>query len=309
MNSKPEEDMNQVYNIIDNYCKKNNANFNYNRFVDAVIKNDNKEIEKTKVYELLIGMLSDNKKRFKEIIPVDTCLFRSRITDAVKDVDKFNTDGENLFGLDKFESKEPPLHISKNGRSNLAGTSYLYVSKDKYTAISECKPLRESYLSVAEFNTVKELKIFNLSDDDLLDELKSYEEEYYSVKHLVELVMRTFYCSVYDIDFGYKVSQYITELVRKHGYDGIAYRSFITNGKNYTIFNCCESNISFVNSEIVQVLAQHLDVVSLNDGKNISNPNTFHLPPEKQIIDFKNFLVDSVKMFKKHEDMEEKDNG
>ena len=106
--------------------------------------------------------------------------------------------------------------------------------------------------------------------------------------------MRAFYNSVYEIDSGYKISQYISELVRKHGYDGIAYKSFISNGKNYAIFNCCEANIKFIESEIVQVVAQHIDIVSLNDGERITNPNKYRLPTKKQYQRFKDILIDRI---------------
>lgn len=298
MDTENKNTINHFWEYIDLHNKTNNSHYNFNRFVEAIERNDNQGIEETKAYRLLVAMLSEDKRRFKEQIPVGTKLYRGRIVDIVNDIQKFSTNGVSLYGLNKYESKEPPLHTSKNGRSNIAGASYLYVAKDKYTAISECKPLRSSFVSVAEFQITKELKIFNLCDNDKTDELRGIEEqEYYLVTRLVELIMRAFYCSVYDIDTGYKVSQYVTELVRKFGYDGIAYRSFITNGKNYTIFNCCESNIEFINSEIVQISTQKIEVISMNDGSPITNPNELHGISEKQIEDFRQYIIEKIKSF------------
>ena len=288
---------NTIHQIIDSwYYQKmcSNSHFYYNEFLRAIEINKNQEIEETKVYQLLTLMLSAEKTKFKEIISANKKLYRGRIVDINK-VDCFSVIDDKLHGLNKYESKEPPLRKSKDGRSNLAGASYLYVADDKYTAIAECKPLRGSFISVAEFETCKNLKMFNLCDDDSTAELSEFEEDDFSVTRLVELLMRTFYCSVYDAETGYKASQYITELVRKHGYDGIAFKSFISNGKNYTIFNCCESNIKFVESEIVKIVAQHIDIVSLNNSEDITNPNTYKLPPKEEYQDFKRYLVDKIK--------------
>ncbi|MBP3627133.1 MAG: RES family NAD+ phosphorylase [Clostridia bacterium] len=299
MSSTPEITAQQLFDTINYKYKQNNSYFNYNEFAKQIEENDNKKIEESEVYILLANMLSEEKTKFKETLSIDTSLYRGRIVDITR-IENFSVSGNRLNGLDKFESKEPPLHTAMNGRSNIAGASYLYVATDKYTAVAECKPLRESFLSVAEFKTTKELKIFNLCDNDSLYELKELQDnKKYLVKTLVELIMRAFYNSVYEIDSGYKISQYISELVRKHGYDGIAYKSFISNGKNYAIFNCCEANIKFIESEIVQVVAQHIDIVSLNDGNRITNPNNYRLPTKKQCQRFKDILIDRIRCLSK----------
>ena len=292
---KPDEDLlKQTEVTVDDKYQYNNSNKLFELFVQAILKNENKTIEETVVYSLLLEMLAESKTKFKEVIPSDFRLYRGRRID-VFDLEKFSTDGENIQGLDKYESKEPPLHTSKDGRSNIAGASYLYVSQDKYTSVAECKPLRESFVSVAEFRTLKKLKVFNLCNDDEISELDKFRHQDYSVKKIIELLMCTFYSSVYNAEKGYKVSQYITELVRKHGYDGIAYRSFISNGKNYAIFNCCDSNIEFINSEIMQVLAQQLDIVAINDGEKVKNPNAYQFPTKNDILNFKSYLHGEIK--------------
>lgn len=312
MNQSPEEIANQIFNTLNCKYKANNSSFWFNRFVEAVEKNDNKAIESSKVYELLEYMLSNKTTHFKERVSAGVSLYRGRIID-IKETQKLSANGDLLHGLDKFDSKEPPLHTSKDGRSNIAGASYLYLSKDKYTAVSECKPLRDSFLSVAEFETDRELNIFNMCDNDSLEELKDFQtDKDYLVKYLVEYVIRAFYNSVYDINCGYRVTQYITELIRKHGYDGIAYKSYISNGKNYTIFNCCESNIKFIKSEIVWVTAQHIDIYDLNSGNSISNPNTLQAPSKEIINDYKKYLTKKINYLNfndQTEKTEDKSNG
>lgn len=294
MEKNDEFDIKNFLKICDIQSRTNNAYFNYNRFVEAIIKNDNQTIEETKTYKLLIDMLSKDKKRFKENLSANSKLYRARIID-ITDINKLSVVGDKLFGLNKYESKEPPLNKANEGRNNIAGASYLYLAKDPYTAVAECKPFRSSYLSVALFNTKQTLNIFNFCDNDKVDELQEIQKsEYYMVSKLVEIVMRTFYSAMYNDKIGYRVSQYISDLVRKFGYDGMAYKSFISNGKNYTIFNCADTNIEFVESEIVQIIAQHIDIMSLNNGEIVKNPNNFNLPTKDGITDFKKYLVDKI---------------
>ncbi|MDY6314807.1 MAG: RES domain-containing protein [Clostridia bacterium] len=294
MEKNDEFDIKNFLKICDIQSRTNNAHFNYNRFVEAIIKNDNQTIEETKTYKLLIEMLSNGKKRFKENLSANSKLYRARIID-ITDINKLSVVGDRLFGLNKYESKEPPLNKSNEGRNNIAGASYLYLARDPYTAVAECKPFRSSYLSVAIFNTKQTLNIFNFCDNDKVDELQEIQKsEYYMVSKLVENVMRTFYSAVYNDKIGYRVSQYISDLVRKFGYDGMAYKSFISNGKNYTIFNCADTNIEFVESEIVQVIAQHIDIMSLNNGEIVKKTKNFKLPTKDVITDFKKYLIDKI---------------
>lgn len=271
---------------------RSNSHFNYNRFVEAIIKNDNQSIESTKTYELLVSMLSDDKLKFKETLNTDNILYRARIID-INNINKFSVVDGVLFGLNKYESKEPPVNKAAEGRNNIAGASYLYLANDQYTAVSECKPFRENFVSVAKFKPKRELKIFNFCDNDTVDELKDIQDNnFYMVSTLVETIMRTFYSSICNNEIGYKVSQYISDLVRKFGYDGMAYKSFISNGKNYTIFNCAETNIEFVESEIVKVVAQHIDIISLNSCAQIQNPNKFNLPTNNEMRNIRECIVD-----------------
>ena len=49
-----------------------------------------------------------------------------------------------------------------------------------------------------------------------------------------------------------------------------------------------------VESEIVQVTAQHIDIVALNDGKDIANPNIYPLPHKEVYQDLKKYLISKI---------------
>jgi hypothetical protein len=108
--------------------------------------------------------------------------------------------------------------------------------------------------------------------------------------------MQAFYSPVYDRE-GYAVTQYISDLVRKHGFDALGYRSYISQGKNYTVFNCCESNISFVSSEIVYVGQQLYDFRMINSGKKLKRPTASNPNFEERIRRIKNYIFNSTRHF------------
>lgn len=50
----------------------------------------------------------------------------------------------------------------------------------------------------------------------------------------------------------YRVTQIVSDYLRKTGIDGIAYNSFLSpGGINYTIFNCHPSKIKFCESKVL----------------------------------------------------------
>ena len=86
------------------------------------------------------------------------------------------------------------------------------------------------------------------------------------------------------------MSQYISDFIRKYGYDGICYRSSMTFNKNYTIFNCGENNIEFVESELIVNYGMTFDLHKVNDASKV-------LPKESKILteDIKKDLIKRIR--------------
>ena len=70
----------------------------------------------------------------------------------------------------------------------------------------------------------------------------------------------------------YMVCQYISDLIRKFGYDGIKFESSLTTSYNLTIFNCSPDKIQFVDSRIVRAAQLWYSFVDLKN-KTIINKN------------------------------------
>lgn len=254
-----------------------NSRYNYNVFFKAISTKNNREIENTKLVKKLKIMLSKNCPHFKRTI--DDCnkeYYRSRVLskNEIETAECFSINESNkeieLQGFDSYNSKEPPIGVSGYGRNNISGSTYLYLSEDIYTCCAETKPPRLSLMSVATFKITSPLKIIDFSENDSVKDLVE-ENDTLNVGLLITLLMTDFSHPA-NSENDYLATQYVADLIRKYGYDGICYKSSLTGGKNYTIFNCSEENIKFVKSTIIRNQKIQYDLYDINNGEIITPP-------------------------------------
>ena len=197
------------------------------------------------------------QQQFIKKLPMGTVLYRAREID----IEEYSKVGNGLNikvennayiteGFNEKNSIECPLCIGGDGRNNIAGVSYLYVAEDVSTACAEIKSTLRSLISVAEFEVKSELKIVDFSKDDKKFTYKQNDEYQMSLGRFITLLMMQ-YCQPVSKKEDYRVTQIISDYIRKMGYDGILYRSFFTMKDNYTIFNCHKNKIAYRNSRIV----------------------------------------------------------
>lgn len=249
-------------------------------FLSALTSKSNKIIENTKVIEILKRILAFDEINFRLEMPIGKELFRSRVInkeehwkEIFEDVPYEALDDPNiiLHGFDCYSSKEPPLGISKDGRNSIGGMSYLYLAEDEYTACAEVRPTNMSMLSLATFRVMRPLTLINFAYDSDTASLRQNEKEKYYLAKLITNIMQKFRTPV-DDESAYYPTQYLADFIRKYGYDGLCYRSSISNMLNYTIFNCCEANIKFINSKIIRCQTAIYDLYDLNHYQKISVP-------------------------------------
>jgi RES domain len=138
-----------------------------------------------------------------------------------------------------------PLLVSE-GRANPRGIAYLYLSTDEETAMSEVRPWIGSILSLALFTIAQDLKIVNFSKSHgqrpaLLETIigEPVKQEI-SVKQVWQDIDNAFSAPVSkDEDAtAYVPTQIIAEFIRNRGFDGIAYKSTLTeSGHNIVLFD------------------------------------------------------------------------
>lgn len=134
----------------------------------------------------------------------------------------------------------PTSEEAKFGRMNPQGISYLYLSNDQKTCISEVRPNITDTVSVGTFIANKKLKLVNVIDPFIGSPFKYKKNLHliYSAKGFLKSLGHTLALPVDPANsyLEYLPTQYICEFFKKRGYDGLVYRSSITNGLNYTFF-------------------------------------------------------------------------
>lgn len=158
-----------------------------------------------------------------------TKFFRARISD-------------NPNGFKVNEMGNPPSKYAKSGRANPRGISYLYLADDILTTLYEVRSSLYDYVSVGTFRLKEGIKVVNLSrstyDVFRLSELEALEEAMIHgsfIDRLEEELSRPRRKS--DSELDYLPTQYLSELIKSIGFDGIEFKSSLySQGYNLAIF-------------------------------------------------------------------------
>ncbi|NMY83605.1 RES family NAD+ phosphorylase [Pseudomonas sp. WS 5411] len=138
----------------------------------------------------------------------------------------------------------PPKRLSSHGRANPPGIPYLYVGSKPDTAVAEVRPHTGEIACVAEFRIEPPLKAvdlrnprklvspFLLGDAGAIGQLRA---DIPFLERLGEELTRPVLPQGAAID--YVPSQYLCEFIKKSGYDGVVYRSSVSEGMNLALFN------------------------------------------------------------------------
>lgn len=148
---------------------------------------------------------------------------------------------DGTFKIDKMGA--PPKRRSSNGRANPAGIPYLYLGSLPETAVSEVRPHTGEVACVAVFE-VPEIKAVDLRNPRelvspfILEDAKQIAQlraDLPFLERLGEELTRPVQPSGAAID--YIPSQYLCEFIKKKGFDGVVYRSSVSEGINLALFD------------------------------------------------------------------------
>jgi hypothetical protein len=150
--------------------------------------------------------------------------------------------GEAPFA--KAEMGAPPKRIASHGRANPAGIPYLYLGSTQLTAVSEIRPYTGEVACVAEFRTPRNLKLVDLRNpkkmvspfllEDAAD-IARMRNDLPFLERLGDELTRPVVPQAAAID--YTPSQYLCEFIKKCGYEGVIYRSSVSDGLNLALFD------------------------------------------------------------------------
>jgi len=145
--------------------------------------------------------------------------------------------------IDISKMGKPPKKESTNGRANPIGIPYLYVASSTNTAIAEIRGHKGETVTVAKFELLNNLELadlrdpkttitpFGLEDDEL--------ELIYKNLPFLELLGEELTKPIIprEVNLEYLPSQYLSEILKHIGFHGIIYKSSVSEGNNYVIFD------------------------------------------------------------------------
>lgn len=138
----------------------------------------------------------------------------------------------------------PPKRLATHGRANPPGIPYLYLGSLPETAVAEIRPHAGETACVADFslplpltavdlrNPRKLVSPFVLADAGAIGQLRA---DISFLERLGDELTRPVLPQGAAID--YIPSQYLCEFIKKSGYDGVVYRSSVSDGINLALFD------------------------------------------------------------------------
>ena len=255
-----------------------NARIAFNKFIKAIEKENGVTDEVQKIFNIIDDIvLGKEKEQFIVELTKNSRYYRARIINAEDDGDLSKGIGKTtegkFHGYNEVNSREPLLGISGEGRNNISGASYLYLASNPETACMEVKSQFGDLISLATFELTEPLHVIDFASDK---QFTRSETEFHGVGLGVffsQLMLR--YTEPVRGEKAYKVTQTVSDYLRKTGIDGIAYRSFLVpDGINYTIFNSHPHKIEFCGSKVLLHKQANDSVLEFNDEQEImSNRN------------------------------------
>jgi len=128
----------------------------------------------------------------------------------------------------------PPISTAVEGRFNRAHISVLYAASDESTAVSEIRPEPGQIVSVGKFKQVKPLLLADFS----ISSIKPYltDATFQQLHRIISFDMVLSVPVADDARPIYLIPQLVADVIRSEGFDGIAFDSTLSIGRNYVIF-------------------------------------------------------------------------
>lgn len=137
-------------------------------------------------------------------------------------------------GFDFKNSTAPPAQQIRAGRANPDHIRYLYLSEDATTPVYEVRPIIGQLVSVARFRVKRDLSIFDLSIQDI----DPYQNAASGSPSLFYSIGQAFSKPYNGNSDEYIPTQYITEEIKRMGFDGIRFDSSLNaGGTNIVLFS------------------------------------------------------------------------
>jgi len=211
------------------------------------LRSENRFFSK-KAIEIGIFVRLFQKLEFK--IEKGAKLFRAR--NSYEQNRKFNPD----------EMGKPPAEKTKNGRANPIGISYLYLASNQKTAIAEIRPSLADPVTVAEFESMEDMTLIDLRDVSpfqFVDD-EDFDNLIVDIGFLIKLgndLSRPI--NPRDAGLAYLPTQYLCEMIKSEGWDGVVYRSSLAGGYNVALFS--DAKVRIARTDFFKITKTDLEYV------------------------------------------------
>lgn len=147
----------------------------------------------------------------------------------------------------------PPVELAKGGRANPQGISYLYCAMDESTAIAEVRPWKGAKITVAGIKLKRRLKVVALFNESISPFSIDSPSQALEIDKLLTFFSKELSTPVdpNKSETEYLPTQFITELIKSKGFDGILFDSAMRSGTNVVIFD--EKNAEAISTITVVV--------------------------------------------------------
>lgn len=199
---------------------------NWKKFTE-IIKYKNRFHSAAFNYDAFAAFISYSIKSYNK----DDVMYRARISPSAE---VYNN---NSMGV-------PPKEKRMAGRVNPDGIGVLYLASEPNTALSEVRASAFDFVTIGKFVAKQQVKLVDLSGLLSVSPFL-YESESVLLNHAINLdVLKDIVSDIAkpmrraDSTLEYLPTQYIAELIKSEGYDGVEYKSTIAkSGINLAIFN------------------------------------------------------------------------
>ena len=211
----------------------------YGDFAREVTRN-NRYIHSNDVKDFLSNVLATSESRGR-VFPLGSVFWRAQL--GSKSHPLFYVGEKVVHRPEPFppERMKPKPSEAPEGRVNPKGMTCLYLATTKETAMAEVRPWLNSRISVWQCKTVKELKLIDCSVHPSDDAIVYVEEPDDQTKEEIVWgdIDRAFSKPVErgDMVSDYVPTQILAELFKRNGFDGVLYRSALSDGLNFALFD------------------------------------------------------------------------
>lgn len=147
----------------------------------------------------------------------------------------------------------PPAMKATPGRANRQGVSFLYLASDKHTALGEVRPHPGHYVSIGKFESLKDLTMADLRFVDL-SKFYNDPKKLETFKLLRDLGDELGLAVLPEEKQNYLITQFISDIIRQLGFDGILFNSSVSNGHNLVIFDPNDFRYLDNDGELVRIV-------------------------------------------------------